>query len=206
MLEVGKELYLKRYAQLGSGEIFMKEGIARKIEEAGVKAIQFRRQGFHCSESVFLAINDTLKITDPSMVKIATGFHGGGGTRRKEPGIDFNACLEEIASGRDRRPPEEYPLLQIGHLCGALASSIICIGFLYGRGAPTDDLTCIDELCFELHTRFLEKFGEKECRPLRKRWVPLSLNHTCEYVYKGGAELAVELILSAGEIVPECGA
>jgi len=183
----------------------MTEDIERKSREAGAKAVQFRKAGFHCSESVFLAINDTLKITDPSMVRIATGFHGGGGTRRKDPEINLNACLEEIASGRDKRPPEELPLMQIGHLCGALASGIICIGLLYGRKGPTDDLTCIDELCFELQSRFMEEFGERECRPLRRKWVPLSLNHTCENVYKGGAELAVELILSSEEIVPECG-
>ena len=46
----------------------MDEEPKKLIEEAGRKAIENRRKGFHCSESTFLAINDTLKITDPSMV------------------------------------------------------------------------------------------------------------------------------------------
>jgi hypothetical protein len=182
----------------------MDKEIKRKVEEAGRKAIEFRRKGFHCSESVFSAINDTLKITDPSMVRMVTGFHGGGGSHRKVPGINLTAALEEVASGRDQRPPEELPFEVTGHLCGALASGIVCIGLLFGRSLPTDDLTCPDELSFELHRRFKEVLGDNECRALREKWVPLSPNKNCEYVYQKGAEMAVELILTAGQLVPEC--
>ena len=182
----------------------MKEENRKRIQEAGQKAIECRHRGFHCSESVFMAINETLKVTDPSMVRVVTGFHGGGGTHRKEAGIDLVSVLEELASGRDRRPREELPIAQVGHLCGALASGIVCIGLLYGRKSPTDDLTRVDELCFELHRRFMEEFGEKECRPLRDKWVPLSQNYTCEHVYKRGAEIAVEILLEAPQLVPEC--
>jgi C_GCAxxG_C_C family probable redox protein len=182
----------------------MNDMIKSKIEEAGRRAIENRRKGFHCSESTFLAINDTLKITDPSMVKLVTGFHGGGGTHLRVPGVNMNEVLEGLASGRDRRPPEEVEVEQVGHLCGALAAGILCIGMIYGRTSPEDQLTCPDELAFELHRRFSEEFGEKECRPLRQKWVPVSDNHTCERVYKRGAELAVELILRAHEIIPDC--
>ena len=89
-------------------------------------------------------------------------------------------------------------------LCGALASGIVCIGLLYGRTTPQDDLTCVDEIAFELHRRFLEEFGEKECRALRLKYVPLSANHTCEYVYKRTTELAVQLLLDAPRLVAEC--
>ena len=182
----------------------MDEEILRKIEEAGRRAIENRHRGFHCSESAFLAINDTLKITDPSMVKLVTGFHGGGGTHLKDPALNMNEVLEEIASGRDRRPSEDFEVVQVGHLCGALAAGIICIGMIYGRTSPTDDLECADELAFELHRRFSEEFGEKECFPLRQTWIPLSSNHTCEPVYKRGAELAVELILESHKVISEC--
>ncbi len=182
----------------------MNEETRRLIEEAGRRAIENRRKGFHCSESTFLAINDTLNITDPSMVKMVTGFHGGGGTHLLVPGANMNEILEGIASGQDRRPPEELEIVQVGHLCGALAAGIICIGLLYGRTSPMDRLECPDELAFELHRRFSEEFGEKECKPLREKWIPQSHNRTCEPVYKKGAELAVELILEAHEIVPEC--
>ena len=182
----------------------MKEESIAKIEEAGRKVVEFKNRGFHCSESVFMAVNEILKITDTSMLRIVTGFHGGGGTHRLEPGIDLNAVLEGVASGRDRRPSEELPITQIGHLCGAVASGIVCIGLIYGRKSPSDDLTCVDELCYELHRRFMEEFGENECRPIREKWVPQSSNQTCEYVYKRGAEIIVELILKAPQLVPEC--
>jgi len=175
-----------------------------QVKEAGRKAVEYRHQGFHCSESTFLAINDTLKITDPSMVRIVTGFHGGGGCHRIRPGVDMNAILEGLASGRDRRTPEEAGLELTGHLCGALSAGIVCIGLLYGRRYPIDDLTCVDELSFELHRRFLQEFGEKECREIRKKFVPLSPNGSCEDVYKRGAQIAVQLILEAPTLVKAC--
>ena len=67
-----------------------------------------------------------------------------------------------------------------------------------------DDLECADELAFELHRRFSEEFGEKECHPHGHRWIPLSSNHTCEPVYKRGAELAVELILESHKVISDC--
>ena len=62
----------------------------------------------------------------------------------------------------------------------------------------------LDELSFEFQRRFMEEFGERECHPLRKKWIPLWPSGTCENVYKRGAELAVELILTAPELIPEC--
>jgi hypothetical protein len=184
----------------------MRENLEIKAEKAGLRAVEFRHMGFHCSEATFLAINETLNITDPSMVKIVTGFHGGGGSHRMAEGMDMNAVLEGLASGKDRRSPEEAGLQITGHLCGALASGVVCIGLLYGRVSPTDDLSCVDELTFELHRRFLEAFGEKECAPLREKFVPLSSNHTCEYIYSKGAEIAVRLILEAPKLIRECAA
>jgi len=175
-----------------------------RIKEAGRKAVEYRRQGFHCSESTFLAINDTLKIADPSWVRIVTGFHGGGGCHRTRPGVDMNAVLEGLASGRDRRTAAEAGLEITGHLCGALAAGVVCIGFLYGRRNPMDDLTCVDELSFELHRRFLQEFGEKECQEIRKKYIPQSPNGTCEYIYERGSQIAVQLILEAPNLVKEC--
>lgn len=174
------------------------------MDKAERLALEFRHKGFHCSESVFSAINATLEITDPSMVCIVTGFHGGGGARRLDPDADLTAFLEEVASGRERRDPEQWPVQVTGHLCGALASGIVCIGLLFGRRGPNDDLTCPDELASELHRRFESDFGTKLCRELRQKYVPLSDNHTCEYIYQKGARLAVELILTARERVDGC--
>jgi C_GCAxxG_C_C family probable redox protein len=174
------------------------------IKAAGEKALANRKKGFHCSESTFLAINDTFKITDPSMVKMVTGFHGGGGTHRKNPGVDLTQTLEGMASGRETRSGDDLPVTQVGHLCGALAASIVCIGLLYGRESGSEDLTCVDELCYELHRRFETKLGENECRHLFPKWQAVSANNNCEYVYQTASELAVELILEASTVVPEC--
>ena len=182
----------------------MNKIIKEKMEIAGRKALEFRRQGYHCSEATFLAINEALKILDSAMVRLVTGFHGGGGSHRIIHGVDLNSVLEGLASGRDRRTPEEAGLDITGHLCGALASGVIFIGFLYGRTLPSDDLTCVDELTYELHRRFLEEFGVKECGLIREKYVPLSENHTCEYVYSKGAQMAVQLILEAPKLIIEC--
>ena len=176
----------------------------KRIEQAGRSAIFYKNEGFHCSESVFMAINDTLKITDPLLVRLFTGFHGGGGTHRTEPGVDMTALLAGVAAGTEKRSPEEMPLEQVGHLCGAVAAGIACIGLIYGRRSPTDDLTCVDELSFELHRRFMEEFGERECSLLRKKWIPLWPSRNCDKVYKRGSEIAVKLILEAPEWVSEC--
>lgn len=176
--------------------------VQRKITEAGRKAVAFKRQGFHCSESVFMAINETLEIVDSSMVRTVTGFHGGGGTRRTDPNVDLTLTLHRAAAGEDKRPREELPFEQVGHLCGAIASGIVCFGLLYGRSSPEDDLTEVDELSFELHRRFKEEFGENECLALRQKYVDSGQYDTCAFAYKRGAELAVELILEAGERVP----
>jgi hypothetical protein len=182
----------------------MADKAKKLVEDAGRKAIDFRRKGFHCSEASFMAINETLKIMDPAMVRIMTGFHGGGGAHRLKTGLDLKCVLEELASGRDRRDPKEAGVAITGHICGPLASGIMCIGYLYGRRSPADDLSCVDELAFELHRRYLEKLRAKECNALREIWVPKSSNHTCEYVYETGSKLAVELLLEAHTLVPEC--
>ncbi|RJX36537.1 MAG: C_GCAxxG_C_C family protein [Desulfarculus sp.] len=174
------------------------------LEKAERLALENRSKGFHCSESVFAAINETLGIIDPEMVRIATGFHGGGGARRKDKEVDLTVFLEEVASGRERRPPDQWPVEVTGHICGALASGVMCIGLLFGRRKPTDDLTCPDELANELHRRFEEKFGTKLCREIRQKYVPISDNHTCEYVYQKGARMAVELILSSPSWAERC--
>jgi C_GCAxxG_C_C family probable redox protein len=182
----------------------MEPNIEERATAAGQRALDFKDQGFHCSESTFLAINEALGIADPALVRLVTGFHGGGGCHRLHPGVDLKGVLAGLASGADRRTPEEAGLAVTGHLCGALAAGIVCIGLRHGRTRPEDDLVCVDELAFELHRRFLEEFGLKECRALRQKYVPLSDNHTCELIYRRGAELAVQLLLEAPALVAEC--
>jgi hypothetical protein len=62
----------------------------------------------------------------------------------------------------------------------------------------------VDELCYELHRRFEEKLVEKECHRLFPKWKTVSPTNNCEYVYQTASEIAVELILEASAVVPEC--
>ncbi|MBN1813411.1 MAG: C_GCAxxG_C_C family protein [Anaerolineae bacterium] len=172
--------------------------------EAGQEAVNLREQGYHCSESVFLAVNNAFRIVDPSWVRLITGFHGGGGTHRLVPGVNLTELLSQKAPGYEHATPDELPVERVGHLCGALAAGMACLGLLYGRRSPTDDLTCVDELCFELHRRFLEKFHYRECHLIREHFVPNTRSQDCETVYRQAAELIVQLILEAHALVPEC--
>jgi len=164
------------------------------LEAANQRALAYKEQGFHCSESVFLAVNETLKITDPRMVRAITGFHGGGGTHRLKPDIELTPLLAEIAAGTLKPDPEDMPVDQVQHLCGALAAGIMCVSLLFGRSSPEEDLTCVDELSYELHRRFQEELGHNECRFLCDIWVPLSGDESCSPIYKKGPQIIVETI------------
>jgi hypothetical protein len=179
---------------------------ARKefLDAASKRALANKEAGFHCSESVFLAVNETFHITDPNMVKAITGFHGGGGTHRLKEGIELTSLLAEIAAGTLQPDPDDMPVDQVGHLCGALAAGIMCVSLLFGRCSPEDDLTCVDELSYELHRRFKEELGHNECSFLRDIWVPLSDDESCAPVYQRGTQIIVETILDAHLLVPEC--
>ncbi len=56
-----------------------------------------------------------------------------------------------------------------GCLCGAVAGSVMCIGFVYGRTTPGDpkNMRCF-ELSKEFHDKFKKEFGATCCRALIK--------------------------------------
>lgn len=174
------------------------------IDAAGERALAYKKAGYHCSESVFLAVNETFQIADPAMVRAATGFHGGGGTHRLKPGIRLTPLLAGVAAGSSEIDPDDPDVEQVKHLCGALAAGILCVGLLYGRRSPEDDLDCVDELSFELHRRFREELGHNECASLREIWVPRSDDESCSPIYRQGARIIAEVLLDAHELVPEC--
>ncbi|MGC8827832.1 MAG: C-GCAxxG-C-C family protein [Anaerolineae bacterium] len=180
------------------------EAIREKVELAGRKALEYKDKGFHCSESVFLAINEVLQITDPRMVKAITGFHGGGGSHRLDPNVDMTKLLAGVAAGYQEVGDDGVPIVQVRHLCGALAACIMCTSLLYGRTSPDDDLTCVDELCYELHRRFQEELGHNECKFLREIWVPKTPDGSCSHIYRTGAQIGVDVILHAPQLVREC--
>lgn len=179
--------------------------VENRARAAGRRTLEFRQRGFHCSESVFLAVNEALAITDPALVRVVTGFHGGGGTHRTVQGIDIASVLSERRSGEGSHGgDDEVPLVRVGHLCGALAAGMVCIGLRYGRRSAEDDLNCVDELCYELHRRFVRAFDGRECQFLREHYVPMTPKQNCETIYRAATELTVELLLTASRLVPEC--
>ncbi len=171
------------------------ESLIKKAEE---RVDENAKALYHCSEGTFKAINDTLNLVDPSFLRAITGFHGGGGNHRLDPSINLTKALEDVLSGRDKRPREELPFVGTGHMCGALAAGIMCLGLVYGRESNEDDLTCIDELAYEFHRRFKEAFGHKECANLYEG------EDKCARIMKFAAKTAIEMIVNGDELVPEC--
>ena len=116
---------------------------------------------------------------------MASGFHGGGGSVKTD---------EEGMQG-----------IPTGCMCGALAAGILVISFLYGRTAPVGPkYGCISQLSAYLHKRFQDELGGKCCAMLRPFYQKMDRESSCRFLYQKGAELAVEVALSAPGLVPEC--
>jgi len=113
---------------------------------------------------------------------MASGFHGGGGGKWVE---------------------EEW--IPTGCMCGALAAGVLSLSILYGRKDPKQSrYGCISQLSGWLHKRFQEELGGKCCAMLRPFYQKIDREKSCREIYKKGAELAVEVALSAHKLVPEC--
>jgi len=92
-----------------------------------------------------------------------------------------------------------------GCMCGALAAGVLILGILYGRTAPLGPrFGCISHLSAHLHKRFQEELGGKCCALLRPFYQKMDREHSCSFLYRKGAELAVEVALSAQVLVPDC--
>lgn len=85
-----------------------------------------------------------------------------------------------------------------GCICGAVAGSAMCLGFLFGRREPNDD--CINN-CFKLseefHNDFKKEFKSTCCRVLTKgmeRQAPERKARCTEYV-GFAAETAAKIIM-----------
>jgi hypothetical protein len=116
---------------------------------------------------------------------MASGFHGGGGGVKTD---------EEGMKG-----------IPTGCMCGALAAGVLVLGVLYGRSAPVGPrFGCISHLSAYLHKRFQDELGGKCCAMLRPFYQKMDREHSCSHIYQKGAELAVEVALSAPALVPDC--
>jgi hypothetical protein len=116
---------------------------------------------------------------------MASGFHGGGGGVKTD---------EEGMKG-----------IPTGCMCGALAAGVLVLGVLYGRAAPVGPrFGCISHLSAHLHKRFQEELGGKCCALLRPFYHKIDNENSCKEIYRKGAEMAVEVALSAPGLVSEC--
>ena len=116
---------------------------------------------------------------------MASGFHGGGGAVKTD---------EEGMQGTPT-----------GCMCGALAAGVLVLGILYGRTGPGGPrYGCISQLSAHLHKRFQEELGGKCCAMLRPFYHKMDRENSCRVIYRKGAELAVEVALSAPKIVSDC--
>ena len=116
---------------------------------------------------------------------MASGFHGGGGAVKTD-----EIGMEGIPTGC---------------MCGALAAGVLILGVFYGRTEPSKvRFDCISHLSAHLHKRFQEELGGKCCAMLRHFYHKIDNEKSCKAIYKKGAELAVEVSLSAPAIVPDC--
>lgn len=92
-----------------------------------------------------------------------------------------------------------------GCMCGALAVGVLVLGVLYGRTAPVGPrFGCISHLSAHLHKRFEEELGAKCCAILRPFYQKMDREHSCSFLYQKGAELAMEVALSAPALVSDC--
>ncbi len=177
----------------------MKENDIEKLKEQAEEKISRNTEDlYHCSESTFIAVNDVLKLVKPEFVRIITGFHGGGGNHRLDKSVNLTEALENVLKGKENRPREELPFTGTGHMCGALAAGVACLGLVYGRESSKDDLTCIDELAYEFHKRFENEFGSKECATLYDG------ETKCAKIMNFAAKTAIEMIINAEDTAAEC--
>ncbi len=138
---------------------------------------------------------------------MATPFHGGGGARKEVVPSTPEDLRHSAYAISDTGVSK---MNQVGSLCGALVSGLMMIGYIFGRRVPEDDVSCASELAFELHERFQDALGSKYCSVLRPFHHKISadpsrnIQGNCGEMYRTGARLAVEVILSAREICPLC--
>jgi C_GCAxxG_C_C family probable redox protein len=86
-----------------------REGV-RPEEEFAEKALDYFKAGYHCSESVLLALAEYLGVESPLIPRIATGFHGGYGLSGLVCGaVSGSTMAISIKFGRDDLQETPWP-------------------------------------------------------------------------------------------------
>ena len=90
-----------------------------------------------------------------------------------------------------------------GERCGVVESGIILISYLYGRTAPTENITGYSYLVRTLHDRFLAELGSYTCRILKPFAQHISPDRSCSYVYKKGSMVVAKLLMESDSLLAE---
>lgn len=148
--------------------------VEQRIKDAGERAEQLRQRGFHCSEAVLRGAAAALGIELDSSVLRASTGLRGGGGG-------------------------------YGHRCGALEAGAMLAGLVYGRTAPEEDNSVTSQLVRWLHEQYVLEFGSEECNVIRPMsFTQWSEDFSCGPVYRRGAELAAQAILTAQALCTAC--
>ncbi|MGD8971823.1 MAG: C-GCAxxG-C-C family protein [Desulfobacterales bacterium] len=139
-------------------------------KEAGQKALDYHKAGFHCAEAVSKAV---VEIYDQGMcqdiAKVATAFGGGIGRTHQE-------------------------------ICGALTGGVIALGCLLGRNVPGADWTDASELAAELRRRFVREHGTTNCGALLAIFGPQEDMIRCKRLSGEVAGMVVEILEDHGKV------
>lgn len=140
----------------------------QRNSEAGQKAFEYHKSGFHCAEAVLKAITEIYgNGSSRGIPKIATGFGGGIGRTKQE-------------------------------ICGAITGGIMAIGFLSGRSEPGADWTEASEMAAKLKRRFVQEHGTTNCGALLATFGPQENMMRCKQLSGEVAGMLADILNKRG--------
>ena len=140
----------------------------QKKSEAGQKAFEYHKSGFHCAEAVLKAIVEIYgNGSSRDIPKIATGFGGGIGRTKQE-------------------------------ICGAITGGVMAIGFLSGRSEPGADWADASEMAAKLKRRFVHEHGTTNCGALLATFGPQENMMRCKQLSGEVAGMLADILDKKG--------
>ena len=140
----------------------------QRNSEAGQRAFEYHKSGFHCAEAVLKAIVEIYgNGTSHDIPKIATAFGGGIGRTKQE-------------------------------ICGAITGGVMAIGFLSGRNEPGVDWADPSEMAAKLKQRFVQEHGTTICGALLATFGPQENMMRCKQLSGEVAGMLAEILDERG--------
>lgn len=88
-----------------------------------------------------------------------------------------------------------------GDRCGVIEAGCMLISYLYGRLRPHQRVWEYSYLIRVLHQRFLGSFATIYCREIKEMEIENQTEIICMHTYELGAEIIVNLLLDADELL-----